>query len=431
MSKFSPTALMPRYLQNFRCVGPECPETCCAGWRVTIDKHNFKLLKSIAEEPLRSRIRLHLQRSDQQDAASWGELRMTADGSCGFLDQDHLCMIQKQLGTAALSNTCNHYPRTYQKVENSHRVFATLSCPQAARLALMDPQALELAPIRLESFANEASLPPATSWGVRGNVASVSHLGGRVLHDLLIHLIASPHHSAFEALSIALMLIRRVCAFQTGRMQTPAAAASAPDSADTQAVEELTALFERFQDESHNSGLLSLLDRLETGQRFAPDMLREVSLTIRSRKLTRTARTVLQEVSLGFQLDEPDVQVSRDLCSSALTELWQPWEQSHRHVLKNYLINSIESSLPGRHFSDPVMLENAFLGLVIRAALIRYWLVAQMQLLGNNFTDDHVIGTISSLSRSIEHDARFMPSVLAALEEQGVRSLATAAVLLR
>ena len=33
--------LVPQYYDKFKCIGSECPETCCQGWQITLDKETF------------------------------------------------------------------------------------------------------------------------------------------------------------------------------------------------------------------------------------------------------------------------------------------------------------------------------------------------------------------------------------------------------
>ena len=42
-------SVVPRYLAGFNCIGGECPDTCCAGWDVTVDKAQFKKLRAGGE----------------------------------------------------------------------------------------------------------------------------------------------------------------------------------------------------------------------------------------------------------------------------------------------------------------------------------------------------------------------------------------------
>ncbi|MDP4302039.1 flagellin lysine-N-methylase [Leptothrix discophora] len=426
MAKFSPTAQMPRYLQAFQCVGPACPETCCSGWRVTIDKATFKKMKAIGDEPLRRRIAIHLVKDDDSNPAAWGHLQMEDNGDCGFLDADRLCSIQKQLGANALSDTCNHYPRQFQQVDGEHRVQATLSCPEAARLALTDAEAMAPVAVTLEQFANASELPPGMRWNDGAGTPKVSHLGGRVLHDLLVSLFDAPGLGAFDALALGLMLVRRV----NGYVQELAARPEGSTPRE-QRLQDLSELFSRFMDAAHNTQLLEVVRGLEAGTRFAPDMLRTVTRMIWQRRLTASARTMLGDVVAGLRLDEADEQVARERWAEARRLHWDDWARGHGHMLRNYLVNSLQSSLIGRHFGTPQALEDAYLDLVIRAALVRYWLIGQMALHGDAFTPEMAVRTVYALSRSIEHDRRFMAGVLQTMDEQGIRSLATGVVLIQ
>ncbi len=431
MSKYSPQAHMPQYLQAFQCIGSACPQTCCSGWRVTIDKSSYKMLKAITEEPLRQRVAAHLARNDGNDAAAWGQLRMQPDGACGFLEEDQLCGIQKRLGAAALSDTCNHYPRQFQQVDGELRVYATLSCPETARLALTDPQALQASTVTLDQFANAGALPPLIEWNDASDTPKVSHLGGRVLHDLLIHLVQTSGQErgedTFDALALALMLVRRVNA----HLQDLAARPPEQAGSREQRLQDLSELFSRFMDADHNAALLEVVRGLATGEHFAPDLLRGVSQMIWKRHLTPTARAMLNDVVAGLRLDDPDAQLARDIWDRTRRSRWPAWEASHGHVIRNYLVNSLQLILPGRHFGTPQALEDACLDLLIRAALIRYWLIGQMALHGDAFDESHAVRTVFALSRSIEHDRSFMAGVLKTMEEQGIRSLATGLVLVR
>lgn len=427
MSKFSPQAHMPQYLQAFQCTGAACPQTCCTGWRVTIDKASYKMLKAVTAEPLRQRLAAHMVRNDSQEPAAWALLRMKPDGDCGLLDDDRLCSIQKQLGAGALSDTCNHYPRQFQQVDGELRAYATLSCPEAARLALTDPQALRASSVTLEQFANAGEMPPLIEWNDASDTPKVSHLGGRVLHDLLIDLIQTPELDAFDALTLALMLVRRVNA----HLQDLAARPPEQAASREQRLQELSELFSRFMDSAHNEALLDVVRGIATGEHFAPDMLRTVSQMIWQRRLTPAARDLLNDVADGLKLNDPDERVARGIWEQTRRSRWPAWEAAHRHVVKNYLVNSLQLSLPGRHFGAPQALEDACLDLLIRAALIRYWLIGQMALHGDAFDESHAVRTVFALSRSIEHDRSFMTGVLKAMEEQGIRSLATGLALIR
>ncbi len=57
--------------------------------------------------------------------------------------QSGLCNVQQHLGEEALSDTCYIYPRSVHKIDARFEQTLTLSCPEAARLALTQSDAFE------------------------------------------------------------------------------------------------------------------------------------------------------------------------------------------------------------------------------------------------------------------------------------------------
>jgi lysine-N-methylase len=137
-------ALVPLYSQRFACIGSECEDTCCAGWRVTIDKTTYAAYKKSKNPQLSERLDNKVKRVRSQ-ASDANYARMELDPGTGIcpMVEDHLCSIQKELGEDKLSNTCFSYPRVSTEIGGIYQQALTLSCPEAARLALLADDAME------------------------------------------------------------------------------------------------------------------------------------------------------------------------------------------------------------------------------------------------------------------------------------------------
>jgi lysine-N-methylase len=141
---------VPKYVKDFKCIGSECPDTCCSGWRVTIDKSTYNAYKKISEPVLEKKISLHVARDRKSNNdSSYAFIKLNEDRSCPFLEEK-LCSVQASKGGEYLSNTCHTYPRTTQNVSGRLEQQLTLSCPEAARLALTQADAFELDEIEVE-----------------------------------------------------------------------------------------------------------------------------------------------------------------------------------------------------------------------------------------------------------------------------------------
>jgi lysine-N-methylase len=139
-------AIAPDYYDKFQCNGPQCPDTCCRGWSVHIDRETYHRYKSNRHKTLAPLIKLAVIKNPSPDADnenSFGIMQMRADGACHFLQSDQLCMVQSVLGETALSDTCRIYPRYLNQFGQQREKSLGISCPQAARLILLNPQPMQ------------------------------------------------------------------------------------------------------------------------------------------------------------------------------------------------------------------------------------------------------------------------------------------------
>lgn len=139
-------AAAPDYYDKFHCNGPECPDSCCTGWSVHIDRDTYHRYTRNQHPVLGPLIKLAVKKNLSTNADNkntFGVMQMKPDGDCHFLQSDRLCMIQSVLGEQALSDTCRIYPRYLNRFGQQREKSLGISCPQAARLILLKPQPIE------------------------------------------------------------------------------------------------------------------------------------------------------------------------------------------------------------------------------------------------------------------------------------------------
>lgn len=139
-------ALVPEPNVGFQCLGSDCPDTCCTGWTVPIDKPTFLEYKKSTHPELRTLFLTRLHREKEGGLDHYGTIKLKKeDNSCSFLD-DGLCRIQKTLGADALSDTCSGYPRITLQHGDVFQQGLTLSCPEAANRILLQQGVTQFVP---------------------------------------------------------------------------------------------------------------------------------------------------------------------------------------------------------------------------------------------------------------------------------------------
>lgn len=154
------TRFVPRFRSTFDCIGSACEEHCCQGWSIQIDKPTFRLYWFSDDERIRATARGCLQKTKSSNY-DWGLVKLDEQGVCPFLDSDKLCTIHRLLGESALSNTCSTYPRTTGTFLNQKKESLTLSCPEACRQLLLDPDAMLIETEELTVASLSQAVPDA------------------------------------------------------------------------------------------------------------------------------------------------------------------------------------------------------------------------------------------------------------------------------
>lgn len=148
MSTLHPTktlqAVQPKFASRFSCIGPDCEDNCCTGWTVNIDKKTFNAYRQSQQPELAERFETKVKRTRSLSSDNkYARIEMNPETrACPFMEEK-LCGVQRVLGEDKLSDTCATYPRKHVLMDKVHEQSLTLSCPEAARLALLHSDALD------------------------------------------------------------------------------------------------------------------------------------------------------------------------------------------------------------------------------------------------------------------------------------------------
>lgn len=121
----------PSYNQKFRCVGGDCPDTCCRDWEIVVDARALEDYRH-APRPLRETLEAGLRLGEDGEVC----FALRGDGRCALLTPEGLCAIQRDWGESHLCAHCAAYPRFTEEYGCLTETALAVSCPEAARLLL-------------------------------------------------------------------------------------------------------------------------------------------------------------------------------------------------------------------------------------------------------------------------------------------------------
>jgi lysine-N-methylase len=151
----SPQAL--RFMVGFECIGPLCEDTCCANWRIDVDRRHFikisRLLRRTPEGEAELARAFSIPPEADQSPGRYVSMNLSDEGYCPFLSADKLCSIHQRFTERMLPDVCGHFPRSISVVGGQMELTGQLSCPEVARRALADEHACDLVEVDEINFA--------------------------------------------------------------------------------------------------------------------------------------------------------------------------------------------------------------------------------------------------------------------------------------
>jgi len=151
------------YMTRFTCIGPDCEDTCCQGWRVNLTKGDYTKIRAIADSSGDPRFDEALREQPEKErvAHNWGYLEHGESCACPLMDAGW-CLLHRDHGEGSLPVVCATFPRMILERGDRVELHGRLSCPEVARLTLLAEE-----PTRL--VETDAELPAIYETQIRAD----------------------------------------------------------------------------------------------------------------------------------------------------------------------------------------------------------------------------------------------------------------------
>ena len=117
---------------KFKCIGGQCPLSCCSGgWNIVVDEKSVDYYRSVEGE-FGNELREGLEEKDEVTV-----FKLKDNLECIFLDDKKLCRIYKELGgEEALCTTCKRFPRGFLEIGDIMICYLDNACPEVNRILM-------------------------------------------------------------------------------------------------------------------------------------------------------------------------------------------------------------------------------------------------------------------------------------------------------
>lgn len=407
-----PTINVPDYLDKFKCIGSQCEDTCCGGWSVNIDRETYHKYKSNQHKVLAPLFKIAVSKDTSPRANSrnnFGLMEMRPDGRCYFLQEDQLCAIQKTLGAQALSHTCNTYPRVPNRFGAQQENSLGISCPEAARLILLNPEPMQF--VARETAGSTSGVIeysyqfPLNSEGDPGQMSVLNDFRALIIGILQFRQVSL----GARLMLLGLLLDDAGAVLHSDKfthagqllptLQTFANALSQP--------EQIEAEFSKIQPNVLRKleVLTSVITRTLTTI-AAPTRFKQCILTAVDGLLGTDGPTGLQTGTPG----DPGVEfLQRFLKNKA--DYYDPYFNSRESIFENYLVNAVFSRL--FPFTRGSYLD-LYRAMVFNVSILQVLLVG-IAARNKGLNDALVVQMFQSFSRKVDHNASYLDVLIQSL----------------
>jgi lysine-N-methylase len=410
----------PQHGSRFQCVGSKCEDTCCHGWGVVVDRGIYEQYLGFTDGSLRAITTQYVTINPAPASdALYARIELTETHNCPFLEADKLCAVQKKQGPELLSATCSVFPRVLNKVEDELEVSLYLSCPEAARKVLLNPDLLggdvatDSGGYRTDQFSR---LPRVGGTGIHKPYGYLAEVRG-----FIITLIQDRSYPLWQRVALLGSLCERLEEITTPE-QDAMVAELVRDYRQVLAEGRLRGLMKGWPKQTSvqlNTVLRLVDERVRaggTGERFLEcfrDFLAGIGYT--------------QESTLGN-----DVQRYIE----AREQYFEPFFAERPHILENYLLNYVFRTLfPfGREASahyTPQTVFGEFVLLAGQFVMVRGLLIGMAGWYKEEFNEADVVKLVQSFSKAVEHSPPLLHEISESIRARGLRSVAGIAALVR
>jgi lysine-N-methylase len=385
---------------------------------VLIDKATYDKYQDFPQGEFRSLAQQYvsLNTIDASDTL-YAKIVPNESNSCPFLTTERLCNMQKEFGHEYLSATCSIYPRVLNSVNGELETSLYLSCPEAARLVLLNPDSTQ----------------------AEGNVAS-----GHFRTDQFSRLgnndgpIYKPFSYFEEIQALVVMMIKDRTRPMWQRLFLLGMFCSALNNITTPERESaVPEIISNYKELIAKVGLREELNAIPANPVLQLDVvLRLVDQRVRAGANTERFLECWQDFICGIGYS-PDSTPAKDgkRYAEVEEEFCRPFFAKHPHILENYLLNYVFRTLfpMGRAASahnTPKSILDEYTLMITQYSLVKGLLNGMAGHYKENFDATHVVKLVQSFSKAVEHNLTFLKDMGEFIKSRNLGTVDGFAVLL-
>ena len=398
-------------VETFRCIGAACEDTCCGDWGVAVDRKTYEKYRDCGDPELQPTLQRYVTIRTNGTEGDYARIGLV-NNRCPLMSEG-LCSIQLKLGESYLSNTCAAYPRSVLVVDGVVERTLHLSCPEAARLVLLDPAPFEWKELT-EDLDERYVVLLTESWKAN------PYPYFQEVRELFVQTIRTTSYPRWQRLAILGRLAEEFNAIQK-------------DGAATGEFirRSLSALGAR----TFNAGRVTVQPTIQL-ETVLELIVTRIGSDFTSHRLLECFREFMQGIEWG---PDKSMEELASRCAEAERRWYTPFMSQHEYMFDNFLLNYLSRTLfpyGHREIDDKLRIdyvENAvrrqYLLLAAHYATMRMLLIGMAAFHRARFGMDQVVKLMQAYSKAFQHSTAYPEKALQILAANGIKTGHQATVL--
>jgi lysine-N-methylase len=399
--------MLPQYMHKFRCVGSECEDTCCAGWSISVEKEAYKRYQNVKDKELQQEIKSYIQKTkDSKSDYDYAVIKLDKNGMCGFLTKEKLCGLQLKLGEQGLCQTCDIYPKVYNAVDHTVELSSKMSCPESARLALLNRDPMEFdvidrelgysTPLMKKVITNQQNTLEYHFWDIR--IFVISLLQNRLYK-----------------LQDRLFILGWFCS-------------KLDEQINNNSYKTIPSLIDTFKRQIDTRYFDTIIRNVRTDMGHVTiSLLKEMTSQRAQSTMLSRYQEVMNRSYEALKLNGNDEQEIKFAYTRGLDNYFTPLLDQHGYILENYLVNFVFEDMFLFQTNSTAMQQ--YLKLMSLYSMVKFHIVG-VGLYEELMTPERAVYIIQAFARNVEHSKLFINWLVASLEKAGVQSMALMSIII-
>lgn len=382
-------AKAPYYFKDFKCIGGKCEDSCCIGWDIDVDEKTYDSYMNCKNTDFNELFsnNMHLNEECSNENVDHAKINLREDKKCPFLDQCNYCRIHSELGEEHLSNTCSHFPRVLNKIDEEYEISLDIACPEAARIVLGNKNSVSFEEnnIKLNKYIVAGEIDTDDEEYEEDPIKYFKEI-----RDYCIYIIQNREFDLSSRLYILgdfLLRLEEACYEDSSIVCQFIDNYNLREAAEDYKRNELNYMMQI-------SFLHNIINSLEIYEETDSELFR---------KYTKQALD-------GFNIESNEqLEEESDRYIDAFVDYSRDYMEENNYIFENYLINFMYNNLFPYSESDSMF--EGYMMLLVRYSLIRFYLVGRY-LCNRNESDKDIISFMQVFSKAVEHDKNYMEEIL-------------------